>query len=324
MQDDRTDPDDDDDDRPGPPAEGDPFRHQRARAAAAGGFLIDLPHHVLTYLPGQGRRLVVSFDNLAAVRETADRTLWGQKFLAAQGYDLLGVQIRRKDWFRDAALIAALQGLREDGFFRRFPAVSFYGASMGGFGALAFAPLAPGCTVMAFAPQRSLDRGLCPFEGRYRHARGTTDWTLPFSDAAAGVAAAGRAYLAFDPHLPEDRQHAMALAGPAVTLLPMPHFGHKLPPALLKMGLLKDLSLAGLEGDLTAAGFARMMRARRQSVPWLADLLARARATGHQRLGLQLADRLVAGTPHWRLRQARRDLAHALRLRHEGSDGPPS
>lgn len=307
----------DEDDSPVPLPPGDPFAHQRKRVAAAGGFLIDLPHHVLSYLPGRGERLVVSFDNLAAVRETGDRQIWGQKFLLDHGFGLLGVQIRRKDWFRDAALIGALQGLRDEGFFRRFAAVSMYGASMGGFGALAFAPLAPGCTVLAFAPQRSLDRALCPFEARYRHARGSTDWTLPFSDAAAGAAAAGRVYLAFDPRLTEDRLHAAALAGPKVLPLPMPHLGHKLPPALLKMGLLKDLSLSALEGRLDAAGFARAMRARRQSVPWLADLLTRARTSGHQRLGLRLAERLVAGNPHWRLRQARRELATALRLRGE-------
>ena len=63
-------------------------------------------------------------------------------------------------------------------------------------GALAFAPLAPGCTVMAFAPQRSLDPALCPFESRYRHARLTTDWSLPFGDAAEGLRAAAASPLA--------------------------------------------------------------------------------------------------------------------------------
>ncbi len=312
MQDDFDDTDDDSD---LPPPAGDPFARQRARAAETGGFVLDLPHHVLTWLPGREDRLVVSFDNLASLRETQDRQAWGQKFLLDRGFGVLGVQVRRKDWFRDAALISALEGLRDDGFFRRAGAVSMYGASMGGFAALAFAPLAPGCTVLAFAPQRSLSPALCPFETRYRHARSQTDWTLPYSDAAQGVGAAGRAYLAYDPHLPEDRLHAAALTGPNVLPLPMPHLGHKLPPALLKMGLLKDLSLAALEGRLHPAEFARMMRARRRSVPWLTDLLQRARARGHLHSGLRLADRLIAENPHWRLRQARRDLKAALRAR---------
>ncbi len=298
---------------PLPAAGGDAFALQRERIRAAGGFTIDLPHHVISWLPGRGERLVVCFDNLTSVRETVDRHIWGERFLAGRGFDLLGVQIRRVDWFRDADLIAALERLRDDGFFARFRQVAFYGASMGGFGALAFAPLAPGCTVLAFAPQRSLDRTLCPFETRYRYARNVTDWTLPYSDAAAGVQAAGHVHIAFDPKLDLDRRHAAMLTGPRVMLLPMPHLGHKLPPALLKMGVLKDLSLAALENRLDPPGFARLMRARRNSVPWCTDLLDRARAAGHLRLGLRLAESMVAANPHWRLRQARRELVRALR-----------
>lgn len=291
---------------------GDAFALQRQRVADLGGFMLELKHHVLTWLPGKGERLVVSFDNLAAVRETEDRIIWGQKFLMAQGHDVLGLQIRRRDWYRDAEVIAALQGLRDDGFFRRFPAVSMYGSSMGGFGALAFAPLAPGCTVMAFAPQRSLDARLCPFETRYRHARQTTDWSLPFGDAAAGLRAAGRVYIAYDPTLPDDRAHAAALDAPNVTFLPMRHMGHKLPPGLLKMGLLKTISQAAFEARLELPEFARLMRARRDSIPWRADFLARCKARGHIRLGLALAEKMMATEPHWKIRHQKKELAAAL------------
>ena len=131
--------DDFDDEAEGPDDDGDAtvptdaFAAQRQRVADMGGFMLEMEHHVLTWLPGRGERLVVSFDNLAAVRETEDRQIWGQGFLPAQGYDLLGLQIKRRDWYRDAQTIRALEDLRDDGFFRRFPAVSMYGSSMGGF-----------------------------------------------------------------------------------------------------------------------------------------------------------------------------------------------
>jgi hypothetical protein len=294
------------------PAVSDAFALQRQRAADLGGFMLELDHHVLTYLPGEGRRLVVSFDNLAAVRETGDRIIWGQKFLTARGFDILGLQIKRRDWYRCRQVIDALCGLRDAGFFRRFPTVSMYGSSMGGFGALAFAPLAPGCTVMSFAPQRSLDAALCPYETRYRHARMTTDWSLPFGDAAEGLQAASRVYIAFDPTEALDRAHAGALAAPNVTFLPMRHMGHKLPPGLLKMGLLKPLSQAAFEARLELPEFARMMRARRDSVPWRADFLARCRARGHFRLGLALAEKMMADRPHWKIRHQKKELAAAL------------
>lgn len=290
----------------------DPFALQRQRAADAGGFMLEMEHHVLTWLPGRGERLVVSYDNLAAVRELDDRIIWGQHFLQAQGFDVLGLQIKRRDWYRDPELIGALTDLRDDGFFRRFPAVSMYGSSMGGFGALAFAPLAPGCTVMSFAPQRSLNPRLCPYETRYRHARQTTDWSLPFGDAAEGLQAASRVYIAFDPTLQDDRTHAAALAAPNVTFLPMRHMGHKLPPGLLKMGLLKTISQAAFEARLDLPEFARLMRRRRESIPWRADFLARCRARGHLRPGLALAERMMADRPHWKIRHQKKELAAAL------------
>jgi hypothetical protein len=292
--------------------EGDPFAGQKARAADRGGFCLELDHHVLTWLPGRGERLVVSWDNLAAFRDGMDRLAWGQDFLLAQGFDLLGVQIKRRDWFRSAETIRALTDLRDDGFFRRFPAVSMYGSSMGAFAALAFAPLAPGCTVMALAPQRSLDPRLAPWEKRWRSARLSTDWTLPFGDAAEGARAASRAFVGYDPTDADDRRQVDALAGPTVTRLPMRYLGHKLPPALLKMGLLKKLSLAGFEGTLTEAEFARWMRARRESIPWRVDLLNRARARGHLKLAHRLAVWMMADRPHWKIRHLRKELAAEL------------
>lgn len=282
---------------------GDPFAHQRQRAADRGGFIRDLPNHVLSYLPNGGRSLVVAFDNLAATREVQDRTAWGQKFLLENGHDVLGVQIKRRDWYRDADLIRALVALRDEGFFRRFPRVATFGASMGGFAALAFAPLSPGCTSVAFAPQRSLSLHTCPWEKRYRFARQTYwDEALSFNDAAEGLRSAARAYIAFDPRLAEDRKHASALSGPQVRFLPMPHMGHKLPPALLKMGILKPLALAALDGTLDAPAFARLMRARRDSTPWRADLLQRALDRGHLKLGHRAAQKEMADRPHWKIR----------------------
>lgn len=286
-----------------PPLAGDPFALQRDRAIDRGGFVQDLPNHVLSFLPNGGRSLVIAFDNLAATREVQDRTAWGQKFLLDSGHDVLGVQIKRRDWYRDADLIRALVALRDDGFFRGYSRVATFGASMGAFAALAFAPLAPGCTVMAFAPQRSLNLHLCPWEKRYRFAR-TAYWddALAFGDAAEGLRAAARAYIAFDPRLSEDRKHAASLSGPQVTFLPMPHLGHKLPPALLKMGLLKPLALAALDGTLDPGSFSRLMRARRSSMPWTADLLQRALKRGHLRLGLRAAEKEMADRPHWKIR----------------------
>ena len=121
------------------------FDAVRDRAEQIGGFTRDLPDHVLAHLPAPGsaprseRRLVITYDNLASVREREHRVPWGQEFLSAAGWDVLGVMVKAKDWFRHPALASAMEQLRDDGFFASYGAVSAFGSSMGGFGALTFA-----------------------------------------------------------------------------------------------------------------------------------------------------------------------------------------
>lgn len=290
----------------------------RARAGVAGGFFADLPDHLLAYVPAPGtapraeRRLVVTYDNLASVRDLDGRRLWGQEFLLASGWDVLGVLIKAKDWFRHPPLIAAMESLRDDGFFASFGAVSAFGSSMGGFGALTFAGLYPGATILAFAPQSTLDSARVPFETRYRYARRTLPWTGPYADAADAARAAARIYLVYDPHQREDALHVARLEGANTLSLRMPHFGHKLPPALLRMGQLKPLAHAALAGTLAPAQFHRMMRARFGSPAYLEALLARAGERGHNRLALRAADRLMAERPHWKVGRQRRGLRAGL------------
>lgn len=290
----------------------DPFHNHRLACAAAGGWFVDRPYHAFSWLPGGGKRLVITFDNLSALREKENRTPWGQTFLSAQGWDVLGVMTKRNDWFRDASVWSALESLRDDGFFAKFPAISLYGASMGAYAAIAFAKIVPGCTVMAFAPQSTLNTAIAPFETRYRHARSVTEWEGPYNDAADSVAAAGKIFIGYDPLVKQDRAHVERLIGPNVTLLPMPYLGHKLPPALQKMKILKSVSLAGLTGTLTAQDFAQMFRARRTSLIWQAELLSTARAKGHLKLAHRLATHLMTKEPHWRIRHELNAIAEAM------------
>lgn len=308
--------------------ETDLFAAARQAADSAGGFFLDLPHHVLCHIPAARNplgRLVVSFDNLASRREERARMPWGHEVLGAQGWSVLGVMVKRPDWFRDPELWAAFDQLRDQGFFRQFAQVSMYGASMGGYGALAFAPAAPGCTVMAFAPQSSLNRALVPFETRYRFGRRLGDWrAATYSDAAEGLKAAGKVYVAYDPWEPLDKAHAARLTGPNVTPLQMRGVGHKIPPALKRMGLLKAVALEALTGTLTAPEFHRMFRARRDMPLWQANLLSKARHEGHLQLALRAADHCLRRQPHWRVRHERQQLTAALAAEAGRGNTPPA
>lgn len=281
-------------------------------AAQTNGFTRNLTQHVVAYIPGGFGRLVVSFDNLSVFRDGPDRLPWGYDFLAGQGWDVLGVMVKRADWFRHPDLWDVFDQLRDDGFFRRYDHVAMYGSSMGAYGALAFAPAAPGCTVLALAPQTTLDRKVVPFDKRYGSADRVTDWGGRYSDAADGVKSAGRAYVVFDPREKEDAAHAARLRGPNITFLRVPGVGHKIPPAFKKMGLLKPLCERGLTGELSPAEFGRLFRARRDSIPWLESLLIRAQKNNHPRLGLWAAEAAMARREHWKIRGQLRALRRAV------------
>jgi hypothetical protein len=292
----------------------DPFSAVRLACGQTGGFFVDMAHHAAAYLPGDGARLVVTFDNLAARRETEDRFPWGHTHLLRRGWDVLGIMSKQPDWFRHSDVLDFFDSLRDEGFFRRFGHVALYGSSTGGYGALAFAPAAPGRTVMAFAPQTTLAPELVPFERRYRYGRGLGNWSGRYLDGAQSVESAGRVYLCFDPLEPLDRAHVDRLSGPNVVRLPMVGVGHKIPPQLLKMGILKPLVDKALAGALDPNEFSQLYRARKNSVPWLAGLLERALRTGHIRLGQAAAELAMREHPHWKIKH---QLA-ALRAASEG------
>ncbi|GAA6188701.1 hypothetical protein NBRC116596_17640 [Litorivita sp. NS0012-18] len=303
------------------------FNDVKASALARGGFVHDMLNHVAAYLPGprdsdSARTLIVSFDNLSATRETR-RMPWGNSFLSAQGWSIMGVMGRLNDWYRHEDVWDFFDVLRDEGFFKRFDHVAMYGASMGGYGALTFAPAAPGCTVLAFAPQSSLVTELVPFEKRYRYGRKQGDWSGRYSDAAEGVRAAKRAYIVYDPMERYDRKHVERLDGPNVTALKVPYLGHKIPPQLKRMELLKTLAVPALQGRLTEAQFHRMFRARRNSLPWLVGILDRCLQRGHYRSGLALSEKLMQSEANWKLRKQHRALQEAVAQMDGAAGGAP-
>ncbi|GAA0309722.1 hypothetical protein [Rhodovulum strictum] len=244
------------------------------------GFCHWLGHHGVVFVDRGPGQLLVSFDNLHNVGDTRpDRAPWAAKLAAERGWSHLGVMSRRPDWFRDPALIDWFHDAAARGFLAGFARVGFAGASMGGFGALAFSALAPGATVIAFSPQSTLAPDLVPWEQRFAPGR-AADWTLGFGDAAHSVAAADRAWIVYDPFHRADRQHADRLSGPNVTHLRAPGLGHKSALVLNRMGCLKAVMTGAIEGSLTRAGFHAMIRARRTVYLYRQEMTAHLTARG--------------------------------------------
>lgn len=293
-------------------------------AATADRFLIKGEHANL-WFEGQGDALVVSFDNLATIDEGWPRGPWAWRRLQPLGHSVLGVQSHAKDWFRQPTAPALLRGLEERGFFRRFGRVVLTGASMGGFGALNFAPLIPEARVLAFSPQSTMNRVIAPFEARFPFSVKRSNWEgMPFLDAAAAVPYVRRAVVVYDQMVPEDRAHAARLAGPNVTLLRVPFCTHEAIRVVLKSGAFPVLIDALVTGDTVEPAFWPVFRARRQVTKWQRALLAAAADRGRHGLVIRAADamlRLGADLPEEEtvfIRRARRAAVNARKAQLAG------
>jgi hypothetical protein len=282
----------------------------RARdLAGRDGFVRAGNGHSMLFIP-RGETLVVTFDNLDIVLEKrADRLPWGHAFIERQGFSMLGVMADGWSWYRDPWVWDEFDRLRDQGFFRRFGRVVFYGASMGGYAACAFSAACPGADVVAISPQSTLDPATVPWETRYRTARGR-DWTGPYADASVTSRTAGRVILLYDPYEPLDRGHAERFTAPNVVALRTPLLGHRLGSSLLQMGLLSDITLSALEGQLDPVAFYRRLRARHTFPRYQRELFQRAVDRGRPGLALKVG--------RWVLRRGDNRF---IRLRMAGLEG---
>lgn len=229
--------------------------------------------------------LAVTFDNLSSVGEYDPPQPWLRWRMEQAGISLLGIMATRKDWYRNTDTPTLIAALRDAGLFARFRRVVFVGASMGGFSALAYAPMVPGAAVLAFSPQSTLARSLAPFEKRYRYAARKWDWSDPaFLDGAAVALTGAEVTLVYDPFVKEDRAHALRIAGPDVRHVQVPLMGHRAIRQIKAVGGLQELIEGVVRGAPDWPAFWRGFRARRAQVSWQRALVAEARARGHAAL----------------------------------------
>lgn len=263
-----------------------------AELAGADGFFRDLDEHSFLYVP-RGDTLVVTFDNLdIAMTKREDRRPWGFDFIEKQGWSMLGVMANGWTWFRGPEVAETFNDLRASGFFDRFTRVVFYGASMGGYAAAAYAAAAPGSTVFTISPQSTLDRALVPWETRYRKAW-DRDFSGPFGDAAIASQTAHDVHIMFDPHVTLDAGHAARFTGSNVTYWRCPLLGHRLGSSLAQMGILQDIAREIIGGEMTRARFYRLLRARRDFPRYQRELANLALEQGHAGLARRVCDHVL-------------------------------
>lgn len=231
------------------------------KLAGRDGFFTDCGEHSFLYVP-RGDTLVVTFDNLDIAMTKRDaRRPWGFSFIESEGWSMLGVMANGWTWFRDDAVVAEFDRLRDSGFFDQFKRVVFYGASMGGYGAAAYSAAAKGSTVFVISPQSTLDKEIVPWETRYKKVW-SRDFSGPYGDASISSKSAANVHLMYDPYVAADAAHAARFTGDNVTHWRCPLLGHRLGSSLNQMGILQEIARKSILGELDHLTFCKLLRRR--------------------------------------------------------------
>ncbi|MEO0654171.1 MAG: phosphoadenosine phosphosulfate reductase, partial [Pseudomonadota bacterium] len=123
--------------------------------------------HAALFIDESLETLIVSFDTVASARAgSAEGLPHAAAHAEEQGHSLLSLIAKGPTWFRDPAVYAYFDRLVDDAFFEDFDRIIFYGAGMCGYAAAAFSVAAPGATVIAVAPQATLDPAVALWDDR--------------------------------------------------------------------------------------------------------------------------------------------------------------
>lgn len=158
-----------------------------------------------------------------------------------------------------------------DGYRR----VMTYGASMGGYGALAYAGLCKATHCLSLNPQVRLGPSVRKWETRFRPAD-LQDWQdrrLRVNPSLSGVK---HLVTLHDPYLTQDHRHIQMIQQPQHVQLHFPFGGHRMPEQLNHLGLLTWLFDCVIANRLDPGEFTRRIRPRRQLPVWRKLMFDRA------------------------------------------------
>ncbi|NIZ62986.1 glycosyltransferase family 2 protein [Sedimentitalea sp. CY04] len=293
------------------------FEEMRRQAAQSGGFFWEGPDNALFFEP-VGRRLVVTFDNVHTARLQEQRWPWGYPQITKQlGCSVLGIMSKNRGWFRHDFVHDCFDHLKATGWFKQFDKVLFYGASMGGFGALTYARACPGANVLALEPQTTLNPEILPNDTRWPWTR-KLDWTGRYCDAREGIGEARKVVVVSDPYFELDRAHVARLKGDNVQKLRLPFFGHKAAPALLQMGNLKSLLTDMADGEVNTNEYFRLLRNRRDLARFQHTIINHAKDRGHLKLALQGCEYTLKKRKARNIRLIKEDIEEQLKGHRSG------
>ncbi|MBU2963385.1 phosphoadenosine phosphosulfate reductase [Citreicella sp. C3M06] len=241
----------------------------------------------------RGHTLLVSFESLPGIEALSDNaTPLGWELAQTEGWSSLALISARDTWFRDQRVFEFFDQLLDDGFFDEFEQVIFYGAGPCGYAAAAYSVTSPGARVLMLQPQATLDPRVTEWDERFAESR-RVDFTSRFGYAPDMLDACEKAFVLYDPRERLDAMHSALFERKGVTRYRLPFMGGALQADLIELGLLVPLLKAVADDSLTTLSFARMMRARRDHLPYLRKLLAKVEKSGRTAMAERLCENVL-------------------------------
>ncbi|WP_323036894.1 phosphoadenosine phosphosulfate reductase [Pararhodobacter sp.] len=268
------------------------------------GYMEPLGDQHSAFFSDMGTVLLVSFETVSGIRGAGGGQMpLGYQIAAPRGWSSLSIIAHEETWYRDHHVYGYFDRLIDDAFFEDFDHVVFYGAGMGGYGAAAFSVAAPGCTVLALAPQATLDTEMAEWDRRFLKAR-RLNFTDRFGFAPDMTDGCARVFLVYDPIQQVDAVHVAFFRGPHITKLRAPHIGRDPQAELAVINILRPLIEGACADTLDAGTFYRLWRARRKHAQYLGRLAGRVQSQNRPQRFVQVLRAAVALVDHPQLRRA--------------------
>jgi hypothetical protein len=255
-------------------------------------------------------RLLVTFESFESITERSDDGLpLGLSFAKKNGWSHLAIIAHASDpashWFRSHNIYGYFDRLVEDGFFEDFDQVVFYGAGASGYAACAYSVAAPGATVIAIAPQATLDARLASWDTRFGNTR-RMDFTTRYGFAPDMVDAADTALVLYDPQIAFDAMHAALFNCRHTSLRPLRNFGADPEFEMLEMDMVEPILVAAMDSDLNTRAVTRALRKRRNHTSYQRRLLSELTTKDRPVLIARLCKHVLKTRDAWRFRKALR------------------
>ena len=253
-------------------------------------------------------RLLVTFETYDSITERSEDGLpLGFNFAKKHGWSHLAIiahsSAPASHWFRAPHVYGYFDRLVDDGFFEDFDQVVFYGAGASGYAACAYSVAAPGATVVAIAPQATLDARLASWDTRFADTR-RMDFSTRYGFAPDMVDAAECAVILYDPTIAYDAMHAAMFNRPHTSLRPIRRFGADPEFEMLEMNALEPIITAAMDSTLTQQKVTRALRNRRDHTGYQRRLLGELSAKDHPMLTARLCTHALKKHSGWRFKKA--------------------